>query len=168
MRLLSLCVGLVGCGVGSSGGLNESMLGEAAPEFVVTDSTGGELRLSEQRGTPVFVDFSAMWCSTCQKQAPETEVLFETYGEDAVVWTVLFQNAEGDAPGPGDLDAWTAEFGLEHPVLADDDAESAYSAYGSGRQPLGVVIDAEGIISWMGEGSDVASQGANALSAVIP
>ena len=149
-------------------GLKASMLGESAPEFVVMDSAGEEHRLSDQLGTPVFVDFSAMWCSTCQKQAPETEVLFETYGESAVVWTVLFQNAAGDAPGSDDLDAWSAEFGLVHPVLADDADESAYMAYGSGRQPLGVVIDAEGFISWMGEGSDVASQGANALAGLIP
>ena len=89
-------------------------------------------------------------------------------GDVAVVWTVLFQDAEGDPPDAAALTAWSNEYDLLHPVLADDADESAYMAFGSGRQPLGVVIDAEGRITWTAEGGSVATGCAQALEDVLP
>lgn len=168
MRPMIVWMGLVGCSTDGANGSAESMVGELAPDFTVTDADGNAFRLSDQLGTPVFVDFSAMWCSTCRNQAPVTEALFEERGDVAVVWTVLFQDAEGDPPDAAALTAWSDEYDLLHPVLADDAEESAYMAFGSGRQPLGVVIDAEGRITWTAEGGSVATGCAQALDDVLP
>jgi len=42
----------------------------AAPDFVLKDADGKDLRLSEQKGKVVLVNFWATWCHGCQLEIP--------------------------------------------------------------------------------------------------
>lgn len=59
----------------SGGGLEGAM----APDFALPVVYGGErdtrVRLSEQRGTPVLLDFWASWCQPCREQAKVIEAV---------------------------------------------------------------------------------------------
>jgi len=50
-----------------------------APEFSVS-STAGQLKLSQQRGKIVYVDFWASWCVPCRKSFPWLNQMQSRYG----------------------------------------------------------------------------------------
>lgn len=149
MRALLLGA-LVGCAAPPDSGAE--LVGDVAPDFALEDVDGVQHRLSDQAGGVVVLEFSAMWCTRCQHAAPELEELHQRRASDGVtVWGILFQNAQGQDPGPDDLTAWADEFGLTHPVLADR-GEKAFDAWGSGHQPVLFVVDADQQVVWAGDG----------------
>lgn len=56
-----------------------------------------------------------------------------------VVIAVMLQNSSGGEPTQTDLQSWAAEFGLEHPVLADP--AGTQDPYVTVGYPTYVVID---------------------------
>ena len=56
-----------------SAALAQASVGRDAPEFLVKDLAGHEVRLSEFGGKVVIVTFWASWCSPCFKELPILE-----------------------------------------------------------------------------------------------
>ncbi len=54
--------------------------GEEAPDFLLKDAAGGELRLSAFRGKVVLLNFWATWCAPCKAEIPWLEELERRYG----------------------------------------------------------------------------------------
>ena len=48
-------------------------LGEQAPDFEMTLTDGSKMKLSEQRGKIVMLQFTASWCGVCRKEMPFIE-----------------------------------------------------------------------------------------------
>lgn len=48
-------------------------VGDPAPDFAITTTTGEELRLSDLRGKVVMLQFTASWCGVCRKEMPFIE-----------------------------------------------------------------------------------------------
>lgn len=48
-------------------------LGDTAPDFVATLTDGKQVKLSEQRGKIVMLQFTASWCGVCRKEMPFIE-----------------------------------------------------------------------------------------------
>src|SRR5690625_6200727 len=52
---------------------------EPAPDFTLKTNTGENLRLAEQRGKVVMVNFWASWCAPCRQEMPFLDELYQRY-----------------------------------------------------------------------------------------
>ena len=112
-----------------------------APDFVVYDGAGQEVRLSDLRGKPVVVNFWASWCSPCKYEMPDFEDAFLTYGED--VHFMMVNMTDGGRETVEVAKAFLEEQGYTFPVYYDT-AYNAAITYGVNAIPASYFIDAEG------------------------
>ena len=54
--------------------------GEPAPDFTLKTLDGTNLKLSEQRGTVILLNFWASWCGPCRKSLPALDALQKEIG----------------------------------------------------------------------------------------
>jgi len=71
---------------------------QPAPDFTLRNLAGGNLRLAEQRGQVVMVNFWATWCGPCRVELPHLERLYGKYRSAGFV--LLAVNVD-DQAGPG-------------------------------------------------------------------
>ena len=64
-------------------------LGQTAPEIAMPNPNGDTLRLSEQRGHIVLLDFWASWCRPCRMENPHVRATYHAYKDS------LFTDADG-------------------------------------------------------------------------
>lgn len=69
--------------------------GNPAPDFELPDSSGNIVRLSDFRGTIVYIDFWGTWCYPCIQEIPEALKLQEKYKNKPV--TFLYVGMEYDS-----------------------------------------------------------------------
>jgi peroxiredoxin len=117
-------------------------LGQPAPDFTLTDSTGSPIKLSAYKGKVVLLDFWATWCHGCKVEIP---------------WYVEFQNKYRDdgltAIGVSmDDDGWKSvkpflkEHQLSYPVvIGNQDLANRYGGLTS--LPMTLLIDRSGKIA---------------------
>jgi len=55
-----------------------------APDFVLPDINGGNLRLSTYRGKVVLLDFWATWCEPCREETPHFVELQDKYRDQGL------------------------------------------------------------------------------------
>ncbi len=91
--------------------------GTMPPNLRFTDQNGDEVWLYQFYGKIIYIDWVAEWCGPCSTFAPYLEAYNATYGEDAIVLTVMHEDNDF---APGDAAAvarWTEEHGSTGPVL---------------------------------------------------
>src|SRR5512141_2901223 len=66
----------------------------AAPDFTLRTMDGPNLRLQEQRGRVVMVNFWATWCGPCRQEMPHMNRLYEKYRASGFV--LLGVNVDDD------------------------------------------------------------------------
>lgn len=120
-------------------------VGEQAPDFTLTDIDGNSFSLSELRGRPVILYFSASWCLPC---APETQELAKRkarYGALEVVWISVDPNTDS----PETLRAHRRKYGRDDFRYALDTSRVAqlYRVVSLGDLYL---LDAQGRIVFKG------------------
>ena len=98
-----------------------------APDFVLRSITGetGSLRLSEQRGDPVLLNFWATWCPPCRSEL----TLFQSQLGKLRTAGIRVLAVSVDEPTQSTaVSALAAELGLSYTVLlADSETAEAYS-----------------------------------------
>ena len=52
-----------------------------APDFILKSTSGENLRLSEQRGQVVLINFWASWCGPCRQEMPLLDDLQQKYSK---------------------------------------------------------------------------------------
>jgi peroxiredoxin len=114
-------------------------VGAMAPDFSLPTLDGGQVSLSDLRGTPVVVTFYASWCFDCSKALPRLQHVHEERGDDVAIVGVSYRDLLGDARD------FVEELGVTYPMLHDDDDDVA-AAYGVRAIPQTFFIDAEGVI----------------------
>ena len=60
-------------------------VGEQAPDWALTDSSGNSHTMSEYRGKVVVLDFWATWCGPCIRTMPEVQRLHEKYSREGLI-----------------------------------------------------------------------------------
>lgn len=69
-----------------------------APDFTLMTLDGQQIRLSEQRGKVVVLNFWASWCVPCRTEAPVLQSIWEQYRERGVlVMGVAYTDTESGA-----------------------------------------------------------------------
>lgn len=109
-----------------------------APDFTLRQIDGPNLRLIEQRGRVVMVNFWATWCGPCRIELPHLSRLHEKYRASGFL--MLGVNIDED---PAQAKALAAKLGLKFPVLLDTD-KRVVGAYDLNAMPATVLIDKDG------------------------
>lgn len=110
----------------------------AAPDFTLRSVDGPNLRLAEQRGRVVMVNFWATWCGPCRQEMPHLARLYDKYRASGFV--LLGVNVDDDPKKAVDL---AAKLGLRFPVSLDTDKKVS-RLYDLSTMPSTVLIDREG------------------------
>jgi peroxiredoxin len=117
-----------------------------APDFTLRSAEGRNLRLAEQRGRVVLVNFWATWCGPCKVELPHLVKLYEKYKGAGFV--LLGVNVDED---PKAAVALARRLGVTFPVLLD--AEKTVSRlYALDSMPATVLIDRDGRVRHLHRG----------------
>jgi len=109
-----------------------------APDFTLRAADGKNLRLQEQRGRVVLVNFWATWCGPCKQEMPHLNRLYEKYRASGFV--LLAVNID---EGPRLAVGTAQRMGLKFPVLLDGDKKVS-KLYDLSSMPSTVMIDRDG------------------------
>jgi len=127
----------------STGKSPSSDVGRVAPDFLLQTPDGGELRLSDLRGTPVLVNFWASWCTPCREEMPRIVLAYDDGGGAFMVVAVDLQENAGQV-----LD-FARDFGMTFPVVIDRTGEVGRTWRIGGPVegiPSSYFIDGDGIV----------------------
>ena len=118
----------------------------SAPDFTLRTMNGPNLRLAEQRGRVVMVNFWATWCGPCRQEMPQLDRLYQKYKSSGFV--LLGVNVDDDARKAGDV---AAKLGITFPVLLDTD-KAVSKLYDLSTMPSTVIIDRDGKVRYLHRG----------------
>lgn len=117
-----------------------------APDFTLKSSEGRNLRLAEQRGTVVLVNFWATWCGPCKQEMPHLNRLYGKYRSSG--FTLLGVNVDED---PKLAMSLATKMGLQFPLLFDAD-KTVSKLYDLNSMPATVLIDRDGRVRYLHRG----------------
>ena len=67
-----------------------------APDFTVLDANGKRIRLSDNFGKPIVINFWATWCPPCKRELPDFDKLCKEYGDKVVFMMVNLTDGRRD------------------------------------------------------------------------
>ena len=117
-----------------------------APDFTLRAAEGPNVRLGEQRGRVVLVNFWATWCGPCRQEMPHLNRLYEKYRSSG--FTLLGVNIDEDPRAAIEL---ARKLGVTFPVLLDTDKKVS-RLYDMSAMPATIVIDRDGRVRHLHRG----------------
>ncbi|GAC30202.1 TlpA disulfide reductase family protein [Brumicola pallidula] len=124
----------------SAGAMAKPVSGEESPDFTLKSRDGGNIRLSEQRGNIVLVNFWASWCGPCREELPAFEALYQEYQDLGV--EILAVNVDDEADKANVL---LQDIEVSFPVLFDTSGEVS-QLYDVSAMPTTVIVDRDGTV----------------------
>ncbi len=124
-------------------------VGMLAPDFEISDFDGTRHRLSDFRGTPVYLNFWATWCVPCQIELPDIATLEEEFDGDLAVITVNRRESLDKARTYfGNLPRLDGGTGVEFTVDGMDPDDTLYDELVALKpsMPVSIVIDGDGVV----------------------
>ncbi len=112
-----------------------------APDFTLPTPGGGRVRLSEQRGKVVLVNFWATWCPPCLEEMPAMERLWRRHKDAGFVLLAVSLDAD-----PRKVPPFVSARKFTFPVAVDPKMTVA-ETYGVRALPSSFVIDRDGTIA---------------------
>jgi peroxiredoxin len=117
-----------------------------APDFTLHALSGPNMRLKEQRGRVVMVNFWATWCAPCRQEMPQLVRLYEKYRSSGFV--LLGVNVDDDSSKAVEV---ANKLGVTFPVLLDAD-KTVSKLYDLSTMPSTVLIDRDGKVRYVHRG----------------
>jgi peroxiredoxin len=141
-RVLAALVLLASTGLASAA----ASIGTAAPDFTLRTLAGSNMRLQEQRGQVVLVNFWATWCGPCRKEMPHLNRIADKYRSSGLV--MLGVNIDDDVRNAAEV---ATKLGVKFPVLLDTDKKVS-RLYDLNSMPSTLVIDRSGRVRFLHRG----------------
>lgn len=116
----------------------ESMVGQPAPDAVLTGLDGKAFNLSDLRGKVVFLDLWATWCGPCRMEMPHLEKLHKELGAQ-----VAFVAASSEEQPVIEAFLQKSPYTMRIVRISEADAHGKFKATSI---PTGFVIDKDGTI----------------------
>jgi peroxiredoxin len=117
------------------------VVGKTAPDFVLKDLSGREIRLSDLRGKVVLVNFWATWCPPCRNEIPSMQKLNEMMaGKPFKMLAISVDNG-----GKEVVEDYFRKSGNVLPVLLDSQQKIS-KMYGTTGVPETFIVDRNGTI----------------------
>jgi len=116
------------------------LVGGPAPEIILMNLQGQEVRLSDLRGQVVLLNFWATWCQPCKDEMPAMQASYDTLRDQGFV--VLAVNELEDTE---QVITHVQKHGHTFPVVMDHDNRVA-SQYGVVGLPASFLVDRQGIV----------------------
>ena len=147
-RRTTMALGLVALGLASAPPAARAVIApaSAAPDFTLRAMTGPNMRLQEQRGRVVMINFWATWCGPCRQEMPKLNKIYQKYGESGFV--LMSVNVDDDIRNAADV---AAKLGVSFPVLWDTDKKVS-KLYDLSTMPSTVLIDRDGKVRYVHRG----------------
>jgi len=120
--------------------------GAAAPDFTLKSNSGENLRLAEQRGDVVLLNFWASWCGPCRQEMPHLNELQQRYQPLGLkLYGVNVDESNSDAMRA------IKELKVAFPVLFDNSNVVA-KLFDVDAMPTTVIIDRDGNMRYLHRG----------------
>lgn len=116
----------------------ESMVGQPAPDAVLTGLDGKAFNLADLRGQVVFLDLWATWCGPCRMEMPHLEKLHKELGAK-----VAFVAASSEDQPVIEAFLQKSPYTMRIVRISEQDAHGKFKATSI---PTGFVIDKDGVI----------------------
>jgi len=137
---------LVGALLAALAGTGAAAPAVSAPDFTLRTADGKNLRLNEQRGRVVLVNFWATWCAPCRQEMPLLNQLYQKYQGSG--FTLLGVNVDEDSRNAINV---ANKLRLSFPVLLDAD-KAVSKRYDLSSMPSTLLIDRDGKVRYVHRG----------------
>lgn len=142
--MLTIALAVAACGGAQDGGTSGR-----SSDFVLRDTAGRTVRLSDYRGQVVLLNFWATWCVPCAAELPHLQRLYQQYRDQGFV--VLAISMDGPETSAA-VDTHARRYGLTFPVLLDEETR-VVGVYNPKRTaPFTVMLGHDGAVAGTREG----------------
>ena len=117
-----------------------------APDFTLNAMSGPNMRLQEQRGRVVMVNFWATWCAPCRQEMPQLNRLYQKYRSSGFM--LLGVNVDDDPSKAAEV---ATKLGVEQDGERDADKRVS-KLYDLSTMPSTVLIDRDGKVRYLHRG----------------
>ena len=152
-QYLRAAVALLAVAAGSSA-LAQAAVGQPAPAFELTDTTGKAVKLADFKGRFVVLEWTNPGCPFVGKHygSQNMQSLQKEAAAQKVVWLSISSTApgHGDYLAPAALAAQYKDWGAAPAAVLMDDSGKVGRAYGARTTPHMVVIDPQGVLVYAG------------------
>ena len=116
---------------------------QTAADFIVYLEDGSEVKLSDNFGKPMIVNFWATWCSPCKMELPHFEDKYQEYSDS--INFMMVNLTDGVRDTVKSVTGFITDNQYTFPVYYDTEYSAAY-AYNIMSIPTTLLIDADGNI----------------------
>lgn len=114
-----------------------------APDFIVEDMDGNQVKLSDMRGKPVVLNFWASWCGPCKSEMPHFDKLYQENKDTFAFMMVDLVDGQRETVEKGK--AFIEKNNYNFPVYFDT-IQNVGMSYGVTSIPTTLFIDKDGYV----------------------